>query len=80
MRYFSCVIADRKEIASIPVLEIEESAFAVLAEIVTLEVIDPVKPFGIELQLLSFENLSLIAHCTVHEALDLIDYEVGLES
>lgn len=79
MGYFCGIVAYGEEVAPIPVLKIEESAFSVALQILAFEVVHPVKPFAVELQLFPLEDLSLVLHAAFHHSLDLVDDEIRLE-
>lgn len=73
------VVFDGEEVATVPVLEIEESAFSVAFEVVTLEVVHPIQPLTVKGNIVFLINLAGVGHFARHEALDLVDDEVGLK-
>lgn len=73
------VISDGEEVASVPVLEIEEGALPVALEVVALEVVDQIYPLAVEGNLALGIYLAGMGHPAGHGALDLIDNEVGLK-
>lgn len=60
-------------------MEIEEGAFSVALEVLTLEIVHPIHPLTVEWDLGLGVNMAGVDHLAGHGALQLVDYEIWLK-